>query len=160
MNSNKENESLLNQNQGPMVLNFSPVKGVKANITNNQIDCADKGATLICARFQESLHIDFKSRPIGSCTRKLLTLSNPSKKSILLTVSNSKLGKYGIFLDFNGLFVTEVNIPSESQVQGYVVWQPSNDFTMRETIVLRIDDKVPLNLIVSGIAGTGKVSLH
>ena len=145
------------------ILIFSPFKsgpssksGKTSRLLNSE-SVPNSSNTLLCAKFQESLHIELGHIPVNGTERVPFYLKNPnSSKSVRVSVDkyDEKVG-LSVFLGGENKHV-EI-LPSET-ITGTIIWKPLQDAAMREIIVLKLDDKAPLQLIVYGTAGTGQVS--
>ena len=113
---------------------------------------------LICARFQDALWLEFGTVPVGASRFVNFKLRNPSKNKAITVSIEKESNKFGLSLKFHDSNEGKVNIEPESTVDGTVFWSPTFDVSIRETIRLKLDEKAPLQIIVHGIAGTGKVS--
>ncbi len=118
--------------------------------------------TLTCAKFQDTLWIEFGKVAVKSTNFRTFQLKNPQNKTI--TVSIDKLSdKTGVTIMLgssmnNGIESQHsIDIKPFEMAQGSVFWSPASDFGMRETITFKMDDKTPLQMVVHGVAGTGKV---
>jgi hypothetical protein len=114
-----------------------------------------ESSTLICAKFQEILVLDFGHINNGTMKSMKFELKNPSnQKEIVISVAKIPK-KNGVSMvlghDCNEETAT---IPPDSSVPGMVYWNPiQNNSKMREVIGLKMDGKSPLQITVQGICG-------
>ena len=115
--------------------------------------------TLLCARFQGAIYIEFGTVSVKSSTMRRFKLYNPSKtKSVSITVDKVPEAK-GISITLGGitLGVNSIEIPAGATEVGVVFWNPSSDMSFQDKCTLKLDDAGPLQITLHGIAGTGKV---
>lgn len=161
----KENSGLspnvLRRQSVDQIMEFSPIRDEPLNKE------VQKGggkpastSTLTCAKFQDTLWIEFGKVDVKSSNFRNFQLKNPQNKTI--TVAIDKLSdKSGIAITLGSDTTTtpsSVSIKPFEQAQGTVYWSPANDMGMRETVTFKMDDKTPLQMVVHGVAGTGKVT--
>ena len=111
---------------------------------------------LICDKFQSNLYLEFENIDINVSSTKLFRLQNPYTKSsiniaYIKKLSNEQKG-FNITFDNNQLSDHAIIAPS-SEVIGQVTWTPKQNMSVREIITLKIDDKISLQIIVSGKCG-------
>jgi hypothetical protein len=111
---------------------------------------------LICAKFQASLYLEFNTVQVGSTTTKIFKLQNPhNNRSIKVSIERVS-EKHGFQVSLGtGLGQSVVEIESCGSVTGYVHWFPTIDTAVRESVILKLDDKIPLQLTLHGVAGLG-----
>ena len=110
---------------------------------------------LICAKFQASLYLEFNTVQVGSTTTKIFQLRNPNNRSIKVSIERVP-EKYGFQVSLgSGLDQKIVEIAPLESVTGYVHWFPTKDTAVRESVILKLDDKIPLQLTLHGVAGLG-----
>lgn len=113
---------------------------------------------LICAKFQQPLHLDFGSVRLKEARTLNFSLRNPSTlKSVSIAVDNS-LSKSGLTVVIDGSTEDAVVISPLQSCNASIYWTPSSDSTLRESIRFKMDDKAgSLLVIVQGTAGKGEV---
>ena len=110
---------------------------------------------LICAKFQASLYLEFNTVHVGSTTTKIFNLRNPHNRTIKVSIDRVP-EKHGFKVSLGaGLDQTHVEIEPSGNVNCYVHWFPTTDIAVRESVILKLDDKIPLQLTLHGIAGLG-----
>lgn len=160
MEFGKENNS--NVINKATVLEFSPVKSMSTKEkpltgtnTGNDIISTSK-ASLLCTKFQNPAWIEFGNVIVGSINSQRFELINPSEtKSVHICKAQDPKN---ISISFGPQNESEVVIPPRQKVTGAVIWSPNDDVAIRETVVLKMDRKAPLQLIIHGVAGLGNVS--
>lgn len=113
--------------------------------------------TLLCAKFQSSLYIEFNNVNVGSIVKKDFRIENPhDSKTIRLVVEKCPENKgFQVYLNSSG------HIPPKGKITGQVVWTPDRDMAAREIVILKSDNKFSLQLTLHGVAGLGNdVSLQ
>ena len=115
---------------------------------------------LICDKFQSNLYLEFENIDINCSSTKLFRLQNPNTKlsiniSHMKKLSNEQKG-FNITFDNNQLSDHTIIAPS-SEVIGQVTWTPKQNMSVREIIILKVDDKISLQIIVSGKCGVDEV---
>lgn len=148
----KENDSMLQ---------FSPIvakrKSIMSTTTNalTTSNASNAQSTLICAKFQDILVLDFGEVRFGQTHALHFNLKNPSSTRDI-NISVAKISTK------NGLSIAlgeenhaeEVHIASDSSVPGIVFWNPSqNHYKIREIIGLKMDGKSPLQITIHGVCG-------
>jgi len=159
MLTNKENS-----NTNPNVLVFSPPQkqqftdntSNKLNSNNGKSALSVVEPSMLCARFQGSMYVEFGTVAVNSCNTRLFKLINPNKnKSVTISVDRISEAKgFSILLGPNGSNIIE--IPGGETGTGVVTWNPTSNISAREVAILKLDDKAPLQMTVTGVAGTGK----
>lgn len=110
---------------------------------------------LICAKFQASLYLEFNTVQVGSTSTKIFQLRNPNNRSIKVSIERVP-EKYGFQVSLgSGLDQKFIVIEPLESATGYVHWFPTKDTAVRESVILKLDDKVPLQLTLHGVAGLG-----
>lgn len=138
------------------ILSFSPIK----SSTGNKCDATStlETNTLICAKFQDNLRLNFGKVSLKSTHAMQFNLTNPDNaRTVIISLDNTSEQSDGIIVTLGTDNQFTVEILPQSTVSGSVFWTPSNDCTIRAIIKLRLDGKAPLQMIVQGIAGAGKV---
>ena len=117
-----------------------------------------KDNILICAKFQNSLYLEFGNVPVRSTNFLSFKLQNPNPaKGVHIEIDKFQESK-GLSIVFGAMGTKEIDIgPSESAI-GTVYWTPTSDMSIREIVKLKMDHKAPLQLTIHGIAGSGKVN--
>ena len=166
----KENSGLspnvLRRQSVDQIMEFSPIRDEPVSKEVQKGGKPATRSTLTCAKFQDTLWIEFGKVSVKSSNFRNFQLKNPQNKTI--TVAIDKLS------DKSGIAITlgcpsdntsttacssSVSIKPFEQAQGTVYWSPTNDMGMRETVTFKMDDKTPLQMVVHGVAGTGKVCM-
>ena len=167
MMANKENDrgnAYAHINRNPELLVFSPTFKAPAPAKVTVAPPSSSGnLTLLCAKFQDSLWIEFGNVPIRATKALSFSLKNPLEtKEIKVTLdkaSEEKLEKEGLTVTFGSQNVKEISIPASGTVSGTVFWSPSRDGSIREVAKLKMDGNAPLQLTIHGVAGTGQVRI-
>ena len=118
---------------------------------------------LICANFQSSLYLEFNTVLVGSITTKIFKLQNPNDNRAIKVSVDRFPEKYGFQVSLgSGVDGNSVDIEPSGSITGYVHWCPIKDVAIRESVILKLDDKIPLQLTLHGTAGAGnqKVNSH
>ena len=145
-------------NVNPNVLLFSPPAKGAVESKNMAPTKLQGGAmpSLVTARFQAAMYIEFGSVSVNSITDVKFKLVNPNEsKPVTVSVEKVPADK-GFRISFPNGDET-VEIPSGGVVIGTVHWKPLTDMSVREVATLKLMDKSPLQITLHGIAGTGQV---
>ena len=113
--------------------------------------------TLICGQFQESVWIGFGCVNVGMKTTRQFKLINPENSEMTLSVEKcpSKKG-FSIFLSGDG--ATSITLAPQEQICGFVHWTPTENMSVREVALIKINSRIPLQLTLHGISGIGEVN--
>jgi len=159
MSLDKENQ--INRN---VVLDFSPQK-LPMKKTNKKlsefVSESELVPTLLCAPFQSTLWLGFGCVSLNILTKKIFILKNETTKNSIISVekwnktSAAKNG-FSIILGAENSPHHIVIKPGEA-ITATVTWLPDIDQTISETILLKLNDKLSLQLSLHGIAGSGDV---
>ena len=144
------------------VLVFSPPRALK-NSHVSRVKVEEKVMeSMICAKFQHSMQLDFGTVAVGSLNTLQFLLINPDgENAVKVCVSKMSDAKgFEILLGPNG--TKEIGIMAKGKVTGVVTWAPTRNMGMREVVKLLMhtdNSTSPLQMTISGKAGTGKVRL-
>ena len=113
--------------------------------------------SLITARFQKALSIEFGNVAVHATSTQRFRLINPNdSKSITVAVEKVAADKgFSVILGDGDTVV----IPAGGSAIGMVRWTPSQDMSVACTVSLKLNDNSPLQLTLRGKAGTGQVRL-
>lgn len=111
---------------------------------------------LLCANFQESLHLDFGKVPLKGSKTICFTLKNPSI-SKPVQISTAHASKVGITVSIENAVNNAVSIQPLESCNALLSWTPIADCMLREIIRFKMDDRGSLQVIAEGLAGCGKV---
>lgn len=111
--------------------------------------------TLMTARFQKTLPIEFGTVSVHATSVQRFRLINPiESKSVTVSVDKVAGDKgFSVVLGDGDTVV----IPAGGSVIGAVYWKPANDMSVATTVTLKLNDNSPLQLTLRGIAGSGQV---
>ena len=113
-------------------------------------------SVLLCANFQESLHVEFGKVSLKGSKTIHFSLKNPSiNKSVVISTSHNS--KSGLAVSIDNAVDNSVTILPLQSNNVSLTWSPMSDSTLREIIRFKMDDKGSLQVIAEGIAGSGKV---
>lgn len=112
---------------------------------------------LLCANFQERLHIDFGKVSLRESKTINFSLKNPSiSKPVKISTSHSS--KAGLTISIENAVDNTITIPPLDSCNASLLWTPVLDSTLREAILFKMDDRGSLQVVAEGVAGHGKVS--
>ena len=118
--------------------------------------------TLVCAKFQEILVVDFGNVNYGSMKSISIQLKNPNTlKDVSISIVKIPK-KNGVSMGL-GLSNSEESaiIPAGATIPGVVYWNPvQNNIKIREVIGLKMDGKSPLQITVQGICGNPELQVY
>ena len=144
------------------VLVFSPPRAWKtADVAARKATAPERAMeSMICAKFQHSMQVEFGTVAVGSFNSVQFLLINPDgDNAVKITVAKASEAKsFEILLGPTG--AKEITIPAKGKVTGVVTWAPARNMGMREVVKLLMhaeSSTSPLQLTISGKAGTGKV---
>jgi Abnormal spindle-like microcephaly-assoc'd, ASPM-SPD-2-Hydin len=147
------------------ILAFSPqklpVKKTCKNKASWESDTSDAVPVLLCAPFQSALWIGMGCVPLNTTVTKIFELRNETKKNANIVVEQWETtgpAKAGFSVSFGVSKSQSISIPPEESVIGYVTWTPVHNQSVSESAILRLNDKLSLQITLHGIAGTGDVS--
>jgi len=150
------------QNKRVDLLSFSPQKlpvkqTSKAKIENT----SDSIPVLLCAPFQSSLWIGFGCVPLHTSITKIFELRNETKKPSQVVIENwetTSACRAGFSLTFGSTKSQKVLLDPSASIIGYVTWTPTIDQCISENAIIKVNDKLALQVTLHGISGTGEVS--
>ena len=155
MMADKENSGV-----SPNVLIFSPPKSKPGGhgLGNLIKKKSEVLPTLIAARFNGGIRIEFGHVDLGSFHSQQFRIDNPStSKTIKISIYKEPMNKgFEVMLGPKGQ--KEIEIPEKSCVTGVVTWSAEHNVSLYEKVTLKMDEKLPLEITITGKAGTGKVS--
>ncbi len=144
------------------MMTFSPTprpppvdEAVSFNKENSGNKSTEKELTLVCAKFQEILVVDFGCINFGPIKSVEIQLRNPNpQKEVNITIAKvPKKSGVSIVLGVSNSEESAV-IPAASSIPAIVYWSPvQNHVKMREVIGLKMDAKSPLQITVQGTCG-------
>jgi hypothetical protein len=142
------------------VLVFSPPRGFKNGDARKATAPEKAMESMICAKFQHPMQLDFGAVAVGSFNSIQFLLINPDgDNAVKITVAKASEAKgFEILLGPTG--AKEIGIPAKGKITGVVTWAPTRNMGMREVVKLLMHadgSTSPLQLTISGKAGTGKV---
>ncbi len=141
-----------------MIHAFAPALN-KENRSNSQIPSKLSDHTMLCAKFQDSLWIEFGSVSLGTTNKKRFTLLNPNDtKSVLISIEKIPTNM-GFTLMFDAPHEEQqaVNVQPNQSCSGTIYWIPLFDVSLREIITFKMDERASLQIVLHGSAGTGQV---
>lgn len=145
------------------VLIFSPPRTSKHAELQKKVAPVKAVESMICAKFQTPMCLDFDTVLVGSCNSLQFLLINPNKgRSVKVSISKIPETKgFDIMLGPDGS--TEIEIEANGKVYGVVLWAPKSNMSVREVAKLTLHHENgnathPLQITLVGKAGTGKVS--
>ena len=149
---NKEN-SVQSNKQGVMM--FSPPK---ASMSNARAEMKEI-PTVLCAKFQKQLVVNFDKVGANTTNIKHFKLCNPlNEKAIVISVHKVPEDK-GITFSFgDSLKSASVTIPPKTTVRAALHWMPNSDIVLKDSALLKVDDDFTLPFSLQGSAGLGDVS--
>lgn len=157
MMADKENSGV-----NPNVLIFSPPKTKSGGLGNANLvkKKGDVLPTLIAARFNGGIRIDFGHVDLGSFHSQQFRIDNPStSKAIKISIHKEPANKgFDVMLGPKGQ--KEITISEKSCVTGVVTWSAEHNASLYEKVTLKMDEKLPLDITITGKAGTGKVRIR
>eukprot|EP01038_Epipyxis_sp_PR26KG_P007565 gene7565-10306_t len=156
MEMDKENSDF---NLNSDVLIYSPINSKSSHTVESKLLTSESVPTLICAKFQESLWLEFGSVSVKSANSLSFKLNNPSK-SKSVRVSIEKIPLSSSLRLYLGNSEHEIEIGPTETKTGEVVWSPTENTSIRETLLLKLDSKALLQVIVHGVAGTGQKNVE
>lgn len=141
------------------VMIFSPPKADSKLSRQGLPDIdAENIPTILCAKFQKSLRIDFEKVNVKSTSLKKFKLLNPSNEKPVTVAIQKVPDDKGLSLNFGVNITTEyVVIRPNDSVIATVYWTPFLDSVLKENIILSIDKEFHLQLSVNGVSGIGQV---
>jgi len=116
--------------------------------------------TLLCAPFQVTLWMEFGNVPVGTKCKKIFRLNNESKKDVTISIEKweqTSAAKAGFNISLSDDSPHFVGIKPGHFVIGSITWLPQTDQTVSELVLLKLNEKLSLQINVQGIAGTGNV---
>jgi hypothetical protein len=117
--------------------------------------------TLFCAKFQESLCLEFKSVDVGSTNTKQFRLYNPSiNRKISIGIDKVPEKKGFVIKLGNNCLDDCVEIEPKKSALATVFWLPNCDMQIREAIILKLNKNASLKIILLGSAGLGNTQVH
>lgn len=144
---------------GNSLMLFSPpAKVEKASKAATKAQQLASLPSLVTARFQKTMHIDFGTVAVGSSSSKQFRLINPNE-SKSVTVSVDKVATDKGFTIILGNSDT-IEIAGGGNAIGTVMWNPTSDMSVSSTATLKLNDNSPMQVTMRGIAGSGQVTTH
>ena len=149
-----------NVGSNPNVMMFSPPKAKRSKDAEKSGRTQEKMESIICAKFQHPMKVDFDSVDINEFASLQFLLINPDEKNgVRVTVDKVPEGK-GLEVLLGAKGEKEIVIPPKGKTTGVITWSPMANTALREKATLKLDNKHSTQIIINGRAGTGKVSTH
>jgi len=111
--------------------------------------------TLICAKFQSALYLEFDSVSVGSSNTKLFKLQNPHQNRAIVVSVDRVPDKKGFYVTLGDGFSQSIEIEPNGYTFAHVLWCPQFNMAIRESAYLKVDNLPVLQITLHGIAGTG-----
>ena len=145
-----------------VLLSFSPQKlPVKRKDKKVPQSDSDSIPVLLCAPFQSTLWIGFGCVPLENTVTRIFELRNETEKPSKIRVEKwevTSAARAGFSISFGSSRTQSVDIGAKESVIGYVSWTPSCDQSISENVILKLNERLSLQITLHGIAGTGDVS--
>ena len=167
INSDFFNKSLIGtgpNDKNDMVLAFSPQKlPVKKKQGGKKVLKSDSDSipVLLCAPFQSTLWIGFGCVQLNNTVTKIFELRNENDKISNIRIDDwesTSAAKSGFSVTFGASRTQSIAINAKESVLGYISWTPECDQSVSENAILKLNDRLSLQITLHGIAGTGDVS--
>jgi hypothetical protein len=113
--------------------------------------------TLTCIKFHEKFELEVNDAVVGSYSTRRFKLKNI--KAAPIAICTEKLSNAsGITVGLGSNHSDSIEIPPAQEVVCTLFWKPAASGKIRETITLKMDDKIKLQFVVYGAACADKVS--
>ena len=146
-----------------MILAFSPQKLPVKKKQSSKVPKSDSDSipVLLCATFQSTLWVGFGCVQLNNTVTKIFELRNENDKVSHIRIEDwesTSAAKCGFSVTFGTSRTQSISINAKESVLGYISWTPECDQSVSENAILKLNDRLSLQITLHGVAGTGDVS--
>ena len=142
----------------PNVMVFSPPKAKRGGNVEKGVRKQEKTESIICAKFQHPMKVDFNSVDVNEFASLQFLLINPDERNAVTVTVDKVPDSKGIEVLLGSKGAKEIVLPAKGKTTGVITWCPKGNSALREKATLKLDNKHSTQIIINGKAGTGKVS--
>ena len=152
-------------NKDGMILAFSPQKLPVKKKQKGKVPKTDSDSipVLLCAPFQSTLWIGFGCVQLNDTITKIFELRNDNEKTSHIRIDDwesTSAARAGFSITFGASRTQSITINAKESVIGYISWTPECDQSVSESAILKLNDRMSLQITLHGVAGTGDVSIY
>jgi len=142
-----------------MIVDIENVSNSRRNsLIQRPLDESPKSLpTLVCIKFHEKFELDLADAVVGTYCMKKFKLKNPRTDSSISIVIDKVSSASGLTVGLGPSHSENAVMMPEEDLICTLFWKPITSGRIRETMVLKMDNKIKLQFVVYGNAVSEKV---